>query len=347
MGLAALLLLGYVFLRTLTDFARWQRVVSLCLRASIVVLLVLALGGLSLVRPTRELFVVFAVDRSQSIGEKGAEAIDSFLSKAMPLAGSNRFAVLPFGSEPGNLQSGPLAWAELKKKRTSSGAGLAAGRPGPSVTAADPAGLDRQGTDLAAALLVAAAAVPPFSVPRIVLLSDGNPTQGDAVQAGSALRNRVEILTVALPGRTEPEVQLSAVTAPLQVLQGEPFQVEIVIDANHDDDRGRVDVYKGDVKVAGQAVKLVKGENRVVIKQTIDLGGLTPITARLSGYQDTLLDNNSDFALVSAAGKPRVLLVESEPDQAKHLTWALEEQNFQVDVRPPRGSRGPGRAAEL
>ena len=46
------------------------------------VLLVLALAGLSLVRPTRELFVVFAVDRSESIGEEGNEAIDAFLSKA-------------------------------------------------------------------------------------------------------------------------------------------------------------------------------------------------------------------------------------------------------------------------
>ena len=40
-----------------------------------------------------------------------------------------------------------------------------------------------------------------------------------------------------------------------------------------------------------------------------------------------------------------MLLVESDPDQAKHLTWALEEQNMQVDVRPPRGV--PDTLAEL
>ncbi len=40
-----------------------------------------------------------------------------------------------------------------------------------------------------------------------------------------------------------------------------------------------------------------------------------------------------------------MLLVESDPDQAKHLTWALEEQNMQVDVRPPRGA--PDNLAEL
>jgi Ca-activated chloride channel family protein len=344
LGLAALPLLVYVFYRTLTDFPRWQRVVSLSLRAAIVALLVLALAGLSLIRPTRELFVVFAVDRSASIGDQGEEAIDSFLSAAMPLAGSNHFAVLPFASEPGSLQSGPLAWEELKTRK-SLGRPKSAGRGEASTPPAGAGGFDPKGTDLAAALAVAAAAVPPFYVPRIVLLSDGNPTSGDALQAAAALRHRVEVLTVALPGRAEPEVQLSAVSAPAQVAQGEPFNVEILIDANHDDDRGTIEIYRGDVKVAGQPVKLVKGENRVVIKQNIDLGGLTPITARLRGYQDTLLDNNSDFALVSAAGKPRVLLVESEPDQAKHLTWALEEQNIQVDVRPPRGV--PESLAEL
>ncbi|MHC5544569.1 vWA domain-containing protein, partial [Singulisphaera rosea] len=99
------------------------------------------------------------------------------------------------------------------------------------------------------------------------------------------------------------------------------------------------------VKVADQKVKLKAGENRVTLKQAIEQGGLTPITARLRGYRDTLLDNNSDFGLVFTAGKPRVLLVESDLEQVKHLTWALEEQNMQVDVRPPRGA--PDNLAEL
>ncbi|MEJ7637678.1 MAG: VWA domain-containing protein, partial [Singulisphaera sp.] len=133
--------------------------------------------------------------------------------------------------------------------------------------------------------------------------------------------------------------------APTQVQQGESFHVEVVVDSNHDDDAGRLEVYRGDVKVADQAVKLKKGENRVTLKQSVAQGGLTPVTARLKGYRDTLLDNNSDFGLVYTAGKPRVLLVDSEIDQAKHLTWALEEQNMEVDVRPPRGM--PEGLAEL
>ena len=344
LGLAALPVLVYYFYRTLVDFARWQRALSLWVRAAIVVLLALALAGLNLVRPTRELFVVFAVDRSASIGDQGIEAIEAFLKKAAPHAGPNQFAVLPFAAVPGKVRTGDDALKALK----------APAEPGPKndrvadMPAAPPEDareLDRKGTDLATALQVAAAAVPPFYVPRIVLLSDGNPTTGDVLKAAATLKGKVEVLTAPLPVRADPEVQLSAVTAPAQVLQGEPFNVEVLIDSNHDDDQGQLEVYRGDIKVAGQPVKLKKGENRVVLKQTIDVGELTPITARLKGYTDTLLDNNSDFGLVSAAGKPRVLLVDSDPDQAKHLTWALEEQNMQVDVRPPRGA--PDNLAEL
>jgi uncharacterized membrane protein len=334
-GLAVLPVLAYYFYRTLVDFVRWQRAVSLVLRSVIVALLLLALAGLSLVRPTRELFVVFAIDRSESVGDDASKAIDDFLTRAAPHAGSNRFAVLPFASEPGNVREGAEAIKAIEERR--------------SKYATEPVddikGLDRKGTDLAAALEVASAAVPPFYVPRIVLLSDGNATTGDAVKAAATMRGKAEILTVPLPVRTDPEVQLSAVNAPPQVQQGQPFNVEVLIDSNHDDDKGQVEVYRGDIKVADQAVKLKKGENRVVLKETIEQGGLTPITARLKGYGDTLLDNNSDFGLISVAGKPRVLLVESDPDQAKHLTWALEEQNVQVDVRPPRGV--PDNLAEL
>ncbi len=331
LGLAVVPALVFYFYRGLVDFVRWQRVLSLLLRGALVVLLILALGGLSLVRPTRELFVVFALDRSESVGEAGTHAVDAYLKKAAAYAGANRFAVVPFAAEPGSVQNGPEAVKELEDEPRR----ISANSTRPSSFILHPS--EEKGSDLATALEVAAAAIPPFYVPRIVLISDGNSTEGDALKAAASMRGKVEVSSVPLPGRTEPEAQLSSVNAPAQVLQGEPFNVEILVNSNHDDDQGKIEVYRGDLKVADQPVKLKAGENRVVLKQTVDLGGLTPITARLKGYRDTLLDNNSDFALVSAAGKPRVLLVESDPDQAKHLTWSLEEQNIQVNVRPPRG----------
>src|SRR3954454_14676221 len=116
-GVAVLPVLVYYFYRTLVDFVRWQRLLSLLLRSVIVVLLILALAGLSLLRPTRELFVVFAVDRSESVGDEANRAIDNFLARAAPHAGPNRFAVLPFASEPGNVRDGAAAVKEIEEAR--------------------------------------------------------------------------------------------------------------------------------------------------------------------------------------------------------------------------------------
>src|SRR5262249_2748024 len=94
--LAGVPVLLYYFYRSLVDFPRWQRRLSLAVRTVIVTLLVLALAGLTLLRPTSEQFVVFAVDRSISIGEESTQAADRFLDEALTKAGSHKFAILPF-----------------------------------------------------------------------------------------------------------------------------------------------------------------------------------------------------------------------------------------------------------
>src|SRR5438270_1406786 len=162
LGLLALPVLVWYFYRGLTDFAHWQRVLSLSSRAVVVLLLVLSLAGLTLLKPTREQFVVFAIDESMSVGDEAKKAVDAYLEQAAKAAGANRVAYLAFAAEPG------LVHAER-------------GKSSPQI--------DRKATNLAAALEVAAAAIPPDYVPHIVVLSDGNQTTGDAFKA--ALRGGV------------------------------------------------------------------------------------------------------------------------------------------------------------
>src|SRR4029079_19062523 len=103
--LAVIPVLLYYFYRSLVDFPHWQRSVSLAIRTVIVVLLVLALAGLTLLRPTTEQFVVFVVDRSTKSGEQSTHNTDAFLDEALAKAGGNKFAILPFAKEPGQLQA--------------------------------------------------------------------------------------------------------------------------------------------------------------------------------------------------------------------------------------------------
>lgn len=306
-GLVALPLLAYYFYYSLVDFPRWQRWISLSARCLIVMLLVLSLCGLMLFQPTREQFVVFVNDRSLSIGEDSSKEIDHYLTRAEAAKGRNAIAFLDFAAEPGLVRD----------RRT------------------EKSDLDDQGTNLAAALEAAAAAIPPSYVPHIVVLSDGNQTAGDALKA--ALRAGVPVSTVPLKTRDEPEVQVSTVMVPAQVREGEPFNVEVVIDANHDDE-GTIDVYQGVHKIVSERRTLKKGENRFQFRRSLTQERLAKFEVRISSLQhDTLLDNNVASGLVFTSGKPKVLLIESDPKLAKHMAWALEQEEIQVDVRPPQG----------
>jgi Ca-activated chloride channel homolog len=307
-GLLAIGALVFYFYRSLVDLPRAQRVVSLASRIVIVGLLVLALAGLTLYQPTREQFVIFALDRSLSVGEESRRATEKFLDQALASQGNNRVAYLDFAAQPGVVHT------ERTEKSPE---------------------LDDKGTDLAAAIEAAAGAIPPSYVPHIVLLSDGNQTSGDALKA--ALRAGIPVSVVPLKTREDPEVQVSAVEVPAQVREGEPFNVEVVIDTNHDDE-GTVEIYRGPHKVLSERHRLKTGENRFRFRQSLTQDRLAIYTAKIRGLQrDTLLDNNTASGLVFTTGKPRVLLVESDPKLAKHLVWALQQEGIEVDLRPPRG----------
>lgn len=306
LGLLVLPVVVLYFYRGLTDFSRWQRAVSLAARAAILVLLVGALCGLTWLKPSKDLYVVFVVDESLSVGDEGKYAADKFVETATAAAGNNKVAFVRFGAEPGAVVNDRGATVVVNK----------------------------QGTNIAAALEVARASIPPSHVPRLVLLSDGNQTSGDALR--TALRGGVPVHAVPLPSRSEPEVQVSGVEVPAQVREGEPFNVKVAIDSNHEDE-GEIEVFRGAHRVVAEKVKIKAGRTEFQFKQQVTGDRMGEYTARIKGFKDKLLDNNTAKGLVFSNGKPRVLLVDSDPRQAKYLMDALEQEGIKVDPRPVQG----------
>lgn len=325
LGLCVVPVLGYYFVYSLVDFTRWQRITSLIVRSLIVTLLVLSLAGLTLLQPTKQEFVLFAVDRSLSVGDESLAAVEKYLDSALPQAGNRRIAWMSFAAEPGQVSHDRPKPATTEKPTATATPVDAGSKPE----------LDQQATNLAAAIEAAAGAMPPAYVPRIVVLSDGNQTTGDALKA--ALRAQIPITTIPMQTRPDAEVQVSAVVVPAQVREGEPFYVEVVIDSNHDD-AGEVQVFRGAHRVAAEKKTFKTGENRFRFQQQITHERLAEYTVKVSGLkQDALLDNNTESGLVFTTGKPRVLLVESDPALGQHLARALEQEEIQVDVRPTQG----------
>lgn len=326
-GLLVVPLLIYYFVYSLVDFTRWQRLASLVCRSLIVTLLILSLAGLTLLQPTTQEYVLFVVDRSLSVGNESRAGVEKYLDQALPNAGDRKVAWMTFATEPGAVDAKRPEAPPTAKPGSPPLQNPPPDRPKPD--------FDANATNIAAAIEAAAGAMPPSYVPRIVLVTDGNQTSGDALKA--ALRAQIPISTIPLSTRPDPEVQVSAVNVPAQVREGEPFYVEVVIDSNHDDE-GEVQVFRGAHRVVAEKKKLKKGENRFKFQQQVTQERLAEYTVKIGGLkQDALLDNNTESGLVFTMGKPRVLIVESDPTLAQHLARALEQEDIQVDVRPAQG----------
>ena len=349
-ALLVLPVLLYFFYFSLSDFPQRQRIVSLVVRTIVVILLLLSLAGLTLLRPTAEQQVIFAIDESLSVGNESGEVIEQFLNETLEQRGSNRVDFLTFAVEPKPV-SGVRPAAEASPESPPDDQSIVP-------TALDSGQHDPEllGTNIAAAIEAASGAMSPAYVPHIVLLTDGNETIGDVLRA--ALRAGVPVSTIPLTPRSDPEVQLSAVNVPAQVPEGQPFHVEVVVNSNHED-QGWLQVYRGPHRVHQETVELKEGENRFTFNHSITGERLANITATISDppraepsteeteaatsavspsqLSDTFLDNNSASGLVFTAGKPRILIIESEPQLVRDLTYALEQEDIEVHVRPATG----------
>ena len=129
-----------------------------------------------------------------------------------------------------------------------------------------------------------------------------------------------------------PEVWVSEVRAPGVVREGEPFSVEAVIQSCHDDS-GSVELVGGAQTLQRRPVKLVPGENRMRIVHAIVGARAATLVARLRGFRDTLSENNAAGAVVLVASKPRVLVVEGEPQAGRHLAEAFRSHQIDADLR--------------
>lgn len=330
--------LGLWFVRSLSGFPRRQQTLSLVTRGCMATLLVLSLSGLTWLGQSREQFVLLVVDQSQSLGENAEAFVTSFLDAADSQRGRHAVAFLPFAEKPGLVQYRPFDTSIPKM------------RPGLAGSQDEADGRSRTlffrnvrtddqvltpGTNIAAAIDVAAGYLPSGYVSHLVLLTDGNQTEGDA--ASAAARSPVPITTVMLPGRNEPEIQVTEIQVPAEVREGEPFFIDVSIFSNHDDE-GLVEVFRGDHRIASEKQALKVGENRFRFEQSVEQDRMTVFRVRISEVrQDTLLDNNAESALVFTEGRPRVLIVESDPNLIRELAYALEDEGIQADIRPPQG----------
>jgi uncharacterized membrane protein len=313
----AMPLLVLAMRRSLADMTRAQRRVCLLMRAVILLALILALAGVRWMLPSRELAVVFAVDRSASISAPALAQAREFLAASLAAQHAGDVAgVVGFAEMPEILQP-PLASATLDKEW-----------PQPA---------SRKGTDIGGALDFASAIFPAGKSRRLVLLTDGNDTAGHALQAASRLAKQgVELSAVPLRNDAAPEVLVEKVDVPRRLKQGEPFDLIAHIRSNVATS-AKVKLYQQRFLIETRDMQIQPGDNEFRAPNLKADGNFIAYDVEVVPALDTVAENNRASATASLRGQPRVLLVDTDTSKARPLAEALRGEKIHVETRGAAG----------
>jgi Mg-chelatase subunit ChlD len=186
--------------------------------------------------------------------------------------------------------------------------------------------VDRDATDVAAALRLAGAVLPSDARRRVVVLSDGRATKGDAAAEAAELRRRgIRVDTVTVGARTGPDAAVASVEVPGRVRVGEAVPVDVAIDATVPGPARVVLERDGEV-VATQDVELRAGRQQFRLLDTGATAGGGPLlrySVRVERDVDVVPENDRVLAAVEVDGPARVLVAEGTAGAGSAIAAAL------------------------
>lgn len=286
---------------------RW----ALALRGALVVVLCATFFKPTLPRVVDRQNVVFLLDLSDSVSLAARERSWRFAAEAVKsMRSGDRASVIVFGEDAVVDQA-------------------LAGRQALERPKAEVAG---RGTNLFQAIQLALATLPPGQANRIVLLTDGRQTSGNALAGAQAAKDAgVDIHYVAAPLTFDQEVVAESMVLPQEVKFGEPFQAKVVA-WSLKETQGRLSMFRNGEFLGSQVVRLGAGKNVFSYRQSLDASGVHVYQAALEVDGDTIEDNNRAVGTIVVRGRPQVLLADKDRSHAQSLAGALRSQNIEVTV---------------
>lgn len=249
-----------------------------------------------------------SVDRVPSAPQTVATALQS-LRKGMRK--NDRLGVVVFGRD--------AATQDVPTKQASSS-------PGQEVR------IDRGGSHIEAGIRQALAAAPSDTSVRLLLISDGAATRGDALQASRAAKAAsVPIDALPLVAEVKPQLELQNLMAPNQARQGEAIDLRAVVVAPAPI-RAELRWQLGEGKVHRSPIELQAGQQ--VILQTLrpkqaGLHALKVSVAPLSDGQGQAESASRLEHFIDVSGRAQALVIDGEgPAQTAFVCAAFEQTGF-------------------
>ena len=280
----------------------FKRIAPVVLHLLTVLLLVLTVSGFSLLRSEKEQAVMLVADMSDST-QSVRGAIKEHAAQLLELIDRNTpVGVVAFGKDS-------VYCVELNDKR--------------ELTLSK---VDGTATDITAALTYAAEQLPAGQAGRIILLTDGEQTGVDSQPVAEALAARgvrLDAMFYDTSVPTEPEVQITGITAPEGVYSGKEAVFTVEVETNVDT---KVNLFLYDDNASADSIEAnaVAGSNIYELRTTPETAGVHGYKVMVRGQQDTMKENNESYVALNVAGQPSVLIVAESFDAAKPLEDILQ-----------------------
>ena len=298
---------------------------SVRLRSAAFVALVLALAGLRVTTalPDQRLTLVALVDLSESIDDGGRAWAERYLREvAAALAPEDELAVMAFAADVDVLRA-----------------------PGPPDGAFDLAPPQRRGaTHLGTAISSALALFADSGQRRILLLTDGNETDGDSRRHIPRLREAgVRLDAAVAPHEQGPDSSVDKLVVASLVAENQTVPVRVVTRNAGRRRTALLTFYLDDQLLDSVAVELQPGINTFDLPTQLSGRGSHRLEARLAAEEDTRAANDSRQTGVTVIGRTRALVVTS---RGRSLPGAvLARRGIEAEVVAP--DRFPASLAEM
>ncbi len=298
-----------------------RRAVQLCLLLAALAA-ACAIARLEWGTPIDRLAVVFAIDRSRSVERASDDGAELALSQARraveTMRGDDAAGVVVFAAETAT-EVVPQPRPELTRSHAS---------------------IARDATDIAGAIRRALADLPSDYTGRIVLVSDGVETDGDALLAAQITTGRsIPIDVLPVERAPSPEVAVDRVQLPPIADPGQPIELRIVTRATHEA-AVRVRVMRDGVPIAEADTHVREGSDVLTMRDVADGAGVhryDVLLEPLDEAADGTPENNEGGAFLRVSGTSHALLLTDHPEEAEALAEAVRHVGFEVDVRGRAG----------
>ncbi|MEM7010033.1 MAG: VWA domain-containing protein [Verrucomicrobiota bacterium] len=294
----------------------------LIIRSLGVILIVAALASPAWIVRSKQQAVVFVLDHSQSLGENGLQRVyDAFDEMRGKFGMGTKIGVVSAGRD-GEV----LAYPDQQLPED----------PDVELMQADGAA-----TDLASAVTLANAVFPAGVSRHVVLISDGQETEGSLEQAARAAAvTDIRIHALPITGEQRPDVRVTnLVSSQSRINEGATLDLTATVEASIAGD-GKVRLFENGLEVDSRDVTLEVGQTQQLqFRRSPDKRNIYNYRVVIEGFEgrDAIPDNNEALSIVDVRGKPLLLYIEGEEGESKYLVQAMAREGIRIDVRGPNG----------